>query len=294
MVEQQISNEELRKLQEKLLDMAKIVKKILEENQLKYFILGGTLLGAVRHKGFIPWDDDFDFVMPRRDYEKFLQIIDKYLPKEYGVIYYKRKKCQENPNMKKLMLHWAKIIDLNSYLYTEKNGEILKRNVFIDIIPLDGIPNGRIKEVIYRLKIYIKLFSLKIAKINDETYFNNGYKGSNKLKKFAYKIVKTLKIGRNKNSIAELEKFDKALAENDYSKCEKISNILGGHGLFEETFYRTDIGDGQSYNFEDTTFIGPKNYDAILTKMYGKDYNIIPPEDSPIRQCKHAVKIEIN
>ena len=294
MAEQQISNEELEKLQKKLLDMAKVIKNIFEENQFKYFILGGTLLGAVRHKGFIPWDDDFDFVMPRKDYEQFLQIIDSYLPDEYGVIHYKRKECQDNPDIKKVMLHSAKIIDLNSYLYTEKNGEILKRNVFIDIIPLDGIPNGKVKEIIYRLKIYIRLFSLKIARINDETYFNNGYIGNNRLKKFAYKTVKALKIGKNRDSIAALEKFDKTLAENDYNKCNKVSNILGGHGLFKETFYRKDIGDGKSYNFEDTTFIGPQNYNVILTKMYGNDYNIIPPENSPIRQCKHSIKIEIN
>lgn len=294
MAEQQISNEELEKLQKKLLDMAKVIKNIFEENQFKYFILGGTLLGAVRHKGFIPWDDDFDFVMPRKDYEQFLQIIDSYLPDEYGVIHYKRKECQDNPDIKKVMLHSAKIIDLNSYLYTEKNGEILKRNVFIDIIPLDGIPNGKVKEIIYRLKIYIRLFSLKIARINDETYFNNGYIGNNKFKKFAYKTVKALKIGKNRDSIAALEKFDKTLAENDYNKCNKVSNILGGHGLFKETFYRKDIEDGKSYNFEDTTFIGPQNYNVILTKMYGSDYNIIPPENSPIRQCKHSIKIEIS
>lgn len=294
MEQQQISESELKKLQEKLLSMAKILKEIFEEEHLQYFMLGGTLLGAIRHKGFIPWDDDLDFVMPRKDYEKFLKIVDSKLPKGYGIIHYSRKKCQENPDIKRVMLHSAKMIDLNSYLYTEKNGEILKRNIFIDIIPLDGIPNGRIKQILHKFKIYRQLFLLKIARVNDESYFSNGYKGNSTLKRLAYKIIKFLKIGKNKDSIVQLKKFDRTLAENDYEECDKISNILGGHGLFKEIFCRKDMGKGKQYNFEDTSFIGPENYDAILTKMYGKDYNVIPPENSPIRLCKHSIKIEIN
>ena len=294
MTEQQISNEELEKLQKKLLDMAKVIKNIFEKNHLQYFILGGTLLGAIRHKGFIPWDDDFDFVMPRKDYERFLKIADSELPKGYGIIHYTRKECQENINIRKTLMHFAKVIDSSSYLYTEKNGEILKRNIFIDIIPLDGIPNGKIMQLTYKLKIYQRSFSLKIARVHDGNYFDHGYKGKSSLKKIAYKVIKFLNIGKNKDSIVELEKFDKALAENDYEKCDKISNILGGHGFFKETFYRKDMGEGRYYDFEDTSFIGPQNYNAILTQMYGKDYNVIPSEDSPIRLCKHSIKIEIN
>ena len=78
---EEISN--LRKLQLEELKILKMFKKICEENDLRYYLLGGTLLGAVRHDGFIPWDDDVDVCMPREDYEKFQKIADKQLEKPY-------------------------------------------------------------------------------------------------------------------------------------------------------------------------------------------------------------------
>ena len=71
---------ERKKVWQTELEMVKLFKNICEANNLKYFASGGTLIGAVRHNGFIPWDDDIDLMMPREDYEKFLDIAQNYLP----------------------------------------------------------------------------------------------------------------------------------------------------------------------------------------------------------------------
>ena len=90
-----VSNEDrgnLRKLQLTELDILKQIVKICDENSLTYYISGGTFLGAVRHKGFIPWDDDIDIAMPRTSYEKFADLADEKLPKKYKYINFKNDK----------------------------------------------------------------------------------------------------------------------------------------------------------------------------------------------------------
>ena len=70
--EKKISLEEIHKIE---LDIMDYIHKICEENQIRYYLVGGTLIGAIRHKGFIPWDDDMDIDMPRKDYERFKQVL---------------------------------------------------------------------------------------------------------------------------------------------------------------------------------------------------------------------------
>ena len=96
----------LRELQLKELDILKQTIQIIENHDLSYFALGGTLLGAVRHKGFIPWDDDVDICMSRPDYEKFLEYAQKELPENLELGYFKT-----NPNHQK---YCARIIDKNT------------------------------------------------------------------------------------------------------------------------------------------------------------------------------------
>lgn len=123
-------------LQEKELDMVKEFLKICEKHNLKYFMAGGTFLGAVRHKGFIPWDDDVDLGMYRDDYEKFLDIAKRELPYPYEVHTYRN--CKEHH------YYFSHIIDVRYKV--RRMGSLDKREeyVWIDIFPYDGLPKGRL------------------------------------------------------------------------------------------------------------------------------------------------------
>ena len=108
------------------------IVRICDENKLNYFLIGGTLLGAVRHKGFIPWDDDLDIAMPRKDYDKFLNIAKKQINNNYILEY--------NKTNRKYWLPFAKV-RLKNTLYVEntiKNYETNKE-IWVDIFPIDNV-----------------------------------------------------------------------------------------------------------------------------------------------------------
>ena len=121
-------------VQEKELEIAKEIIKIIEKHNLRYFAIGGTALGAIRHGGFIPWDDDIDIALPRKDYEKLREILPKELPKNLEFLDY--------DNVKTNIFLFSKVHDVNtSYIadYAENTPDFYT-GVFVDIMPLDGMP----------------------------------------------------------------------------------------------------------------------------------------------------------
>ena len=121
--------------QVKILD---VIHKICLENELNYFFIGGTLLGAVRHKGFIPWDDDLDIAMPREDYNKFIKIVSKMQSDKYIIDYSK--------NNKRYWLPFIKIRNKNTIYEEEAQKDYLgNKGIWVDIFPLDnGLENKQI------------------------------------------------------------------------------------------------------------------------------------------------------
>ena len=109
----QEDNSELRKLQMVTLDIIKLFADICEKHNLKYFMVGGTMLGAIRHKGFIPWDDDVDMGMPRPDYERFMKIVHKELPEGYSFLNYKQNKEYKR--------YFSRIVNNNVKIYNNSN-----------------------------------------------------------------------------------------------------------------------------------------------------------------------------
>ena len=116
-------------LHSRLLSMAKVFHAFCVENGLQYYMLGGTMLGAVRHKGFIPWDDDMDFGMPRKDYDRFLKLAEEKLPAPFEVTCYK--------NVAKTPIHYAKQIDGSATLVEDSYHDFVE-GLYIDIFPLDA------------------------------------------------------------------------------------------------------------------------------------------------------------
>ena len=127
-----MSKHELSKLQEAELDIFKEFIRICQENHLRYFICGGSFLGAIRHKGFIPWDDDIDVAMPRPDFEIFLQIAPRLLPEDLYLSTYKL--GAEHITLVAMIINKHKDFVLNNAAKQVRTG------AWVDILVIDGAP----------------------------------------------------------------------------------------------------------------------------------------------------------
>ena len=131
-----------RDLQLKLLEIAKYVDDLCRKNSIEYYLIYGSALGAKRHKGFIPWDDDFDIAMTYENYQKFITICDKFLDKKK----YFLQRMESEP---KYYLSFMKLRDITTTLIEEANKDKeITYGVYIDIFPLVGVPKNKIKRKI--------------------------------------------------------------------------------------------------------------------------------------------------
>ncbi len=273
-------NDSLKELQ---LIEKKILEKCLEifkKYKLRYFILGGTLLGAVRHKGFIPWDDDIDIGLPRPDYEKFLEVAQKELVFPYDIHTTKN-------NRGVYSYYYARVVD-----YTKK----IKRNlaekdvlipVWVDVFPLDGVPDNELDFKLWKLKCnyYFKIFSLAQAEYfykKDITTKGN-FKAARTLLK---RIFFSLNIQDHIDKDRAWNLLDRELKKYDYRSTKRLINFCGAW-RFKEMFPKSVYGEGKLYRFEDLMLNGPENYDFVLTQMYG-DYMTPPPED---QRNHHSIEL---
>lgn len=245
----------LRQVQLEELKILKEVISICDDKNIKYSLYGGTLLGAVRHKGFIPWDDDIDIIMPRPDYQRFLKYV-SYLKKPYKAI------SIDTNNGDNLIL---KIV--NSQIITkEKYG--CDDFLWIDIFPVDGMPNRKPDE-------YLKRLERKKEKYHRIRRKKRGIKSPNLLRNilsFPYRYLSLEDYARKLINDSKKYSYD-----NSDLVCDSIWATHPGNILRKEWL--------KSYKylqFEDIkakVFVGYKYY---LENRYGKDYIKIPPKEKRI------------
>lgn len=255
----------LRQIQLIELDIMKQVLQTCERHNLTYYILGGTLLGAVRHKGFIPWDDDIDIGLPRPDYERFLEYAKNELEMPYqlhtisqnsGVYcyYYARVENKEVKLVRKAAIKEAVI------------------PAWIDVFPLDGVPNDPQK----RKKWLKRVGSCQtIFRRSQLSYLGNNRSPS--IKNAVKKAFVKLRLDKLISTRWAWKRLDTVLKENEYNECDMLINACGYWGV-KEMFPKSVYGSGKLYPFEDLMLNGPEDYDTVLKQMYG-DYMTPPPED---------------
>lgn len=139
------SDTTLKRLQETQIEILNEIDRVCRENGLKYSLYAGTLLGAVRHKGFIPWDDDLDICMPRADYEKLLDIWEEKADKLF-ILFNKRKSPSYGQSFSKIRK------DHTCFLQFEKERGKYHTGIFVDIFPVDRMPDGKIAEKVFIFK----------------------------------------------------------------------------------------------------------------------------------------------
>lgn len=266
---------ELEKVQVIELGILKEFSRICSKYKLEWIAIGGTALGAVRHSGFIPWDDDIDVAMRRNDYEKFIHIAPGELSKQYFL-----QNFVTEPNCNNYFTKIRK----NGTLFVEECGRSMKahQGIFIDIFPLDNLPkdNRKLKKLRFNLFFWYQLYMSKtvIAPASQLAYW----------KKIAATFCRTvlhfaLIIVPKK---ALFQKVDQLFQKYNDKEADMIGFVyLPGMSLKLSEFYPI-----RKMRFADMEIAMPNDYDAYLRRDYG-DYMTLPKEANRINHRPIILKL---
>ncbi|MBR5349023.1 MAG: LicD family protein [Lachnospiraceae bacterium] len=259
--------DDLKELHEVELEMLLQLRRICEKYKLTYYLSGGTFLGAVRHQGFIPWDDDMDIALPREDYRKFVKVVNKELPEGMEFKCYATDPDYHHP-VARLVNHKVCVIN---HSFSDDRIE----PAWIDIFPLDGMPDGKIALKLQKIRLLWRRVTIGWANYKDvqDTKPNRPW-----YEKFLMFIGTTLKPGRFMNLTKQYAKLEKTLMRYPASKSRVYMNFNGAYRFNSIMDKKKYYGKGALYTFEGEQFPAPANYDAYLTKIYG-DYMKLPPEE---------------
>lgn len=154
-----LSEQEIKKVE---LDALLYIRKICQQYHLRYYLAWGTLLGAVRHKGFIPWDDDIDIMMPRSDYERLLELVPSLRHSYYKIL--------SNPKNEDYYYTHAKMIDTRTLCVENDLQTIQNMGIWVDIFPLDGMPD-KFKIHYFKMRVLHRMRALSAHPKMPETSF---------------------------------------------------------------------------------------------------------------------------
>lgn len=243
------------------IEMLSFIDQICRENNIKYFLDSGTLLGAIRHQGFIPWDDDVDIALFREDYDKLVSLLKNH-PKYRAITY-------DNSTY---TFPFAKIIDTTTWVKIEKFNVYSDLGIYIDLFPIDNIPDSNLKRKIFFNKIWFGRKAINYVTVEDKSLLTKFYQ--KQLKKiFDY-------IGyRNINNF-----IDSECRKYTTVKSNNITTILGSFKK-EKILEKEWFSDMKYVKFENLKLPIPIGYDKYLKVLYG-DYMKLPPVEE---QCGHGM-----
>ncbi len=255
-------------LHDRMLQIALEVDKICKEQGLKCSLYGGSVIGAVRHNGFIPWDHDIDMAMPRKDYDKLVKYLRKHPNEKIFFSNYKSEKRYPN--------NWGKV-RLNGTVFQEQELAPLKElhnGVFIDLHPIDNIV-----PCFLNFQVKFTMFWNCVGKVKSKIY-----NGSDK-KRRMYKLFSWLPYGIiNKFRSFGMKMFKHLPTKYVYKVAHPNNGIY--------PIPRCTFEDLIEHQFEDVKFNIPRNYDEFLRKRYG-DYMQIPPESEEYECCKSIIECKL-
>lgn len=261
----------VKEVQNKILDVMKYIDKICRENEITYFIMGGTALGAVRHGGFIPWDDDLDIFMTPDQYRRFKTVFEKNRSDRFVI---------QEWRTSRRYLEYAKV-RMNGTTFIEevfKDRKDIHQGIYIDIMILHKVPkNYLIQKLVYFESKFVTLYALS----------QRNWKPKTKVQKVALKLLKILPCKwMTEVAYHGIYKYDGI--KDNFMYCYWITPAKFRSGLFDASFFSEPV----DIVFEDTKLLGSKKIKEYLSYRYG-DYWKLPSKEAQ-KAAVHAYLWDVN
>lgn len=254
-------------LQSVILMIVKDIDNLCRENGIEYYLLGGSCIGAIRHQGFIPWDDDLDIIMNRENYNRFISVCkDKLDKKKYSI----QIGLEDWPlYFTKIRLKGTHLHELeDDYAADEMNG------IFLDVFAMDNVPdNALLTRIQYLLAKYYLCYQLSVR----------SYRSSTFKKRMMMAMSAPLKIKVIRNAVVKfIEKFNG-------KETSRLAFFYGRTRFSNAIIPKEFFGTPKYVKFEDTTLPVPEKYHEYLTRMFG-DYMSLPPVEQ--RKGLHLISVD--
>ena len=270
------SAEGLKAMQQAAFDTLCAFDVYCRDHNLTYYIAYGTLLGAVRHGGFIPWDDDIDICMPRKDMQKLIDCFDTDFPKPYTLDHYTKNIFMSNAYV-------ARICNPRVQFVRRINNEDRLFDTFISIFPIYGAPNSAIKRFLFEKQIdylYIRLRFIRSG-VNGYGDVSHSFK-----ERIGIAINNILRLSRKQNVRDAVAKMDERLKKYEINQGEYISTY--GYMITPMYYKKEWFGMPIDLKFGDHFVMAPQNPQCLLTGWYG-NYMELPPKEK--RKPSHSIKV---
>lgn len=253
-----ISTSEIKQIEISILDY---IVSICEENGITYYLAYGTLLGAVRHKGFIPWDDDIDIYMLRDDYMKFIRVVEKKQPERYRLL--------SIYNDEEYYYEFAKVVDTKTMLNVRNIKKNSKEGVWVDVFPLDTISKHvKVQKCIINISVACRILSVY-----------NKFPSEKRNKAF-YPLWFIVKMIGPRFFLRITERM--AMMGHNQKNVGYMASMGVSHYYFPKEW----CNDTCLLSFEGKQYVAFEQYDNYLKFQYG-DYMQLPPED---KRVSHPVE----
>ena len=265
-----MNDQELKLLHKKILEIAEYFDKFCKENDIIYYLMGGTALGAMRHQGFIPWDDDYDVFMDYENYTKFLSIVDEKIDEKN--FYFQKEDTDEWP------MFFSKI-RMNNTTFIEKDvkDREMHHGIYIDIMCLNNCSQNRCLR-------YTQYFFARV--LNTRALAEKGYITDSVLKKVALRLSKLI-----------INRPVKQLLLKYIRRLNQKSSLMVGHFFGRAPFAKTSfskeyLGQQRYVKFENMTLPVCSGVEEYLKIRYGKNYMQLPSEEVKLQYPSHAYIVD--